>query len=170
MTVDKTTIRGKEYYFLEDIHDLTFEFAKVEDYIKRNNGTAIICSLDCYNILFEKNIVYNNRGSGIVFSRNVTNSIAKDNYIYNQPRAIHISKSHNNEIYNNTISNSTSAISLISGSSSNKIYDNNIANAKNPLRIDPGLEQTNTIYSNRIVDDTSTTATASSSNTPTEQR
>ena len=93
----------------------------------------------------------------------MTNSIARDNYIYDQERAIHISESHNNEIYNNTISNSTSAISLIGNSSSNKVYDNNIANTKKPLRIDAGLEQINTIYSNRIVNDTSPTPPASSS-------
>ena len=167
MVIENNRIHDMGHYGI-DPHTGTHDMVIRNNTVYGVNGTAIICSLDCYNILFEKNIVYNNTGSGIAFSRNVTNSIAKDNYIYDQPRAIHISKSHNNEIYNNTISNSTSAISLISGSSSNKIYDNNIANAKNPLRIDPGLEQTNTIYSNRIVDDTST-ATASSSNTPPEQ-
>ena len=97
----------------------------------------------------------------------MTNSIARDNYIYDQERAIHISESHNNEMYNNIISNSTPAISLIGGSSSNKIYDNIIVNTKSPLMLDPGLEQTNTIYSNTIFNGTSTTA---SSNTPSEQR
>jgi mannuronan 5-epimerase len=167
MVIENNRIHDMGHYGI-DPHTGTHDMVIRNNTVYNVNGTAIICSLDCYNILFEKNIVYNNTGSGIAFSRNVTNSIAKDNYIYDQPRAIHISKSHNNEIYNNTISNSTSAISLISGSSSNKIYDNNIANAKNPLRIDPGLEQTNTIYSNRIVNDTSTAA-ASSSNTPPEQ-
>jgi parallel beta-helix repeat protein len=150
MVIENNRIHDMGHYGI-DPHTGTHDMIIRNNTVYGNNGTAIICSLDCYNILFEKNIVYNNTGSGIAFSRNVTNSIAKDNYIYDQPRAIHISKSHNNEIYNNTISNSTSAISLISGSSSNKIYDNNIANAKKPLRIDPGLEQTNTIYSNRIV-------------------
>jgi poly(beta-D-mannuronate) C5 epimerase len=167
MVIENNRIHDMGHYGI-DPHTGTHDMVIRNNTVYGNNGTAIICSLDCYNILFEKNIVYNNTGSGIAFSRNVTNSIAKDNYIYDQPRAIHISKSHNNEIYNNTISNSTSAISLMSGSSSNKIYDNNIANAKNPLRIDPGLEQTNTIYSNRLVSDTSTAA-ASSSNTPPEQ-
>ena len=47
MTVDNTTIRGKEYYFLEDIHDLTFEFAKVEDYINytKSVGSTIRTTL-----------------------------------------------------------------------------------------------------------------------------
>ena len=39
---------------------------------------------------------------------------------------------------------------MISNSSANKVHDNNIINAKNPLRIDPGLDQVNTLYANRI--------------------
>ena len=70
--------------------------------------------------------------------------------LYDQGRAIHVSESHNNEIYNNTVSNAKSAITLISGSSANKIHDNNILNSTTPLRIDPGLDQSNTIYANRI--------------------
>jgi mannuronan 5-epimerase len=136
------------------------------DTVYGNNGTDIICSQDCYNILIEKNVVYNNTGSGIAFSRNMTNSIVRDNNIYDQSRAIHVSQSHNNEIYNNTVSNSKSAIILISNSSANNVYDNNIMNVKKPLRIDPGLDQVNTIYANRI--DNNSTSTYSPLTSPTE--
>jgi parallel beta-helix repeat protein len=80
----------------------------------------------------------------------MTQSVARDNYLYNQGRAIHVSQSHNNEIYNNTVSNAKSAIALISDSSANKVHDNNILNSDTPLRIDPGLDQSNSIYANRI--------------------
>ena len=83
------------------------------DMIIRNNtvfdsgAMGIICSLDCYNILIEDNEVYNSFGSGIMFSRNMTNSIARNNYVYNEEQCIFVSASHNNQVYNNTVSNCT---------------------------------------------------------------
>jgi mannuronan 5-epimerase len=44
-------------------------------------------------------------GDGIVFSRNMYDSIVRNNIVYNQPTGISVSQSHNNQIYNNTISN-----------------------------------------------------------------
>jgi hypothetical protein len=34
--------------------------------------------LNCYNIVYENNKVYDNNGAGISFSRNTTNSIARN--------------------------------------------------------------------------------------------
>jgi parallel beta-helix repeat protein len=99
----------------------------------------------------------------------MTNSIVRDNYLYNQQRAIHVSQSHNNEIYNNTVSNSKSAIILISNSSANKVHDNNIMNVKNPLRIDPGLDQVNTLYANRIDNNSTPNSSSPPDTSPTEQ-
>jgi len=149
MIIENNKVHDMGHYGI-DPHTGTHDMVIRNNTVYGNNGTAIICSLDCYNILIEKNVVYNNTGSGIGFSRNMTNSIARDNNIYDQSRAIHVSRSHNNEIYNNTVSNGKSAIVLVSNSSANKVHDNNIINAKNPLRIDPGLDQVNTIYDNRI--------------------
>jgi parallel beta-helix repeat protein len=42
----------------------------------------------------------------------MTDSIARDNYVSNEDNAIVISESHNNEIYNNTVSNSGSGIDV----------------------------------------------------------
>ena len=44
---------------------------------QKSNGIVvramgIICSLDCYNVLIEKNTGSNSAGSGIMFSRNMT--------------------------------------------------------------------------------------------------
>jgi poly(beta-D-mannuronate) C5 epimerase len=153
MVIENNKVHDMGHYGI-DPHTGTHDMVIRNNTVYGNNGTAIICSLDCYNILIEKNVVYNNTGSGIGFSRNMTNSIARDNYLYDQSRAIHVSRSHNNEIYNNTVSNAKSAIVLVSNSSANKVHDNYIMNAKNPLRIDPGLDQINTIYANRIDDNT----------------
>src|SRR6188472_4195876 len=149
MVIENNKVHDMGHYGI-DPHTGTHDMVIRNNTVYGNNGTAIICSLDCYNILIEKNVVYNNTGSGISFSRNMTNSIARDNNIYDQSRAIHVSRSHNNEIYNNTVSNGKSAIVLVSNSSANKVHDNIIMNAKNPLRIDPGLDQVNTIYDNKI--------------------
>src|ERR671921_886705 len=99
--------------------------------VYHNNGTAIICSVNCYNITFENNNVYGNNGAGITFSRNTTHSVARNNYVHDQIKPIEVSRSHNNEVYNNMISNtSTAGISLIGDSSGNMIYNNKIINSE----------------------------------------
>ncbi|PWU78634.1 MAG: hypothetical protein DLM72_21585 [Candidatus Nitrosopolaris wilkensis] len=65
-----------------------------------NNGSGIICSLNCYNILIENNKVHDNTGDGIDFSRNMYNSIARNNIIYNEPTGVLVSQSHSNQVYN----------------------------------------------------------------------
>jgi hypothetical protein len=62
--------------------------------------------VNCYNITFENNDVYGNNGAGITFSRNTTHSVARNNYIHDQIKPIEVSRSFNNEIYNNKIINS----------------------------------------------------------------
>ena len=65
--------------------------------VYNNNGTAIICSLNCYNILFDSNKVHDNNGAGISFSRNTSNSIARNNIINNQNIPIELTTSHNDQ-------------------------------------------------------------------------
>src|SRR6187200_1935504 len=161
MVIENNKVHDMGHYGI-DPHTGTHDMVIRNNTVYGNNGTAIICSQDCYKILFEKNVVYNNNGAGIAFSRNVTNSIAKDNNIYDQSRAIHVSQSHNNEVYNNTISNAKSAIAVISNSSANNVHDNNIRDSSSPLRIDPGLDQVNRIYSNNI-ENSSTSSTPDTS-------
>lgn len=64
------------------------------------------------------------------------------------------------------IINNKNSFILISNSSANNVHDNNIMNVKKPLRIDPGLDQVNTIYANRI--DNNSTSTYSPLTSPTE--
>jgi hypothetical protein len=89
--------------------------------VYNNNGTAIICSLNCYKILYENNTVYDNNGARIVFSRNTTQSIARNNFIDDQTNPLFFEESINNEVYNNRILNTnTTEISLTDDSSGNK--------------------------------------------------
>jgi parallel beta-helix repeat protein len=116
-----------------------------------NNGSGIICSLNCYNILIENNKVYRNAEDGIDFSRNMYNSIARNNIVYDEAKAIFVSRSHTNMIYNNSISNSGDGINLNSGSTNNKMYQNTIMNSKSHAIILTNGSSGNAFYSNKIV-------------------
>src|SRR5215211_5295742 len=85
-------IRGNKF------HDMNI----TNNYI-HHNRIGIICSLDCYNILIEGNVVEHNKDYGIFFSRNVHDSIARNNHVYNSSTGLMVSESPNNEIYNNAI-------------------------------------------------------------------
>src|SRR5690349_5460834 len=134
MVIENNKIHNSGHYGI-DPHTGTHDMIIRNNIVYDNNGTAIICSLDCYNITFENNIVYNNQGGGIVFSRNTTHSVARNNYVHDQATPIQVSRSHNNEVYNNIISNTTTGISLIGDSSGNKIYNNTIMNAQSAFSI-----------------------------------
>lgn len=132
-------------------HDMNIRNNTVND----NGGIGIICSLDCYNIAIEDNVVYNNTKMGIMFSRNMTDSIARNNDVSNEDRGIVISESSNNEIYNNTVSDSGSGIEVDEDSSGNSIHDNTIVDIDAPedaLGIEDGTESENTLFSNEIID------------------
>ena len=69
--------------------------------------------------------------------------------MYNEINGIHISLSHNNQIYNNTISNSVNGIDTTPGSSNNNVHDNVILNSKTAILTDRSSSG-NTFSSNRI--------------------
>ena len=115
---------------------------------------GIICSLDCYNITIEDNEVYNSFGSGIMFSRNMYNSVARNNYVHDETKCIFVSASHNNEIYNNTVSDCGNGIYLKADSSNNNVYDNTIINStSNGILVNTGSSD-NTFSSNTIINAT----------------
>jgi mannuronan 5-epimerase len=58
------------------------------------------------------------------------NSIARNNVVYDEAKAIFVSQSHNNQISNNTISNSGDGFNVNSGSTNNKMYDSTIMDSK----------------------------------------
>jgi parallel beta-helix repeat protein len=116
-----------------------------------NNGSGIICSLNCYNILIENNKVHDNTGDGIDFSRNMYNSIARNNVIYNEPAGVLVSQSHSNQVYNNTVSTSGNGIYVNSGSTNNKMYNNILMNSKSHAILINNGSNGNTFYSNKII-------------------
>ena len=93
-----------------------------------------------------------------MLSRNMTDSIVRYNTINNEDRGIVISESSNNEVYNNTITDSGSGIDLDMDSFENIIYNNTIVDMEDPedaLGIDDGAEDQNTLYSNALLDSNS---------------
>jgi parallel beta-helix repeat protein len=133
-------------------HDMSIKNNTVHD----NGSIGIICSLDCYSITIENNTVYNNTKMGIMLSRNMTDSIVRHNTVNNEDRGIVISDSSNNEVYNNTITDSGSGIDLDMDSFENIIYNNTIVNMEDPedaLGIDDGAEDQNTMYSNVLINE-----------------
>jgi hypothetical protein len=142
-------IDGNEFFnnirYAIDPHTATHNMTVSNNKIYNNNGIAVICSLNCYDVIFEENEVYNNAGSGLMFSRATHDSTIRNNVIYNQYGSaypIAISESQNNEIYGNTISNSTTGISVHNPlqldedgmSSGNRIYDNTFDGVQNAIR------------------------------------
>jgi mannuronan 5-epimerase len=150
MTIENNIIHDSGHYGI-DPHTGTHDMLIRNNTVYNNNGTAIICSLDCYNITFENNNVYNNHGAGITFSRNTTNSVARNNYVHNQIFPLEISSSYNNEVYNNTISNTnTTGIYVIGDASGNKIYNNTIMNAESGITMKKAATN-NMVYDNKII-------------------
>jgi poly(beta-D-mannuronate) C5 epimerase len=154
MIIENNHIHDNIHYGLDPhtgTHDMIIQNNTVHD----NGSIGIICSLDCYNIVIENNNVYSNTKMGIMFSKNMYDSIARNNTVSNEDRGIVISESHNNEIYNNTVSFSGSGIDLDEESFENIIHDNTIIDIPDPsvaLDIEEGAEEQNTLYSNVLID------------------
>jgi mannuronan 5-epimerase len=129
------TISGNDYYsnhkYSIDPHTYTHHLLIQNNHDHHNVKIGEICSHECYNIVFEKNLIHDNRSNGtdvgILFSRNTYNSVARNNVIYNQDIGISLSESPNNKVYNNTISKCNIAIYLKpSSTKDNLIYKNTI--------------------------------------------
>ena len=113
-----------------DPHTATHEMIIRNNTVHDHGAMGIICSLDCYNITIEDNEVYNSAGSGIMFSRNMYDSIARNNNVHDEVKCIFLSQSHNNQVYNNTVSNCESqGIYLYHNSVENNVYNNTLINA-----------------------------------------
>jgi poly(beta-D-mannuronate) C5 epimerase len=152
MVIENNNIHDNIIYGL-DPHTGTHDMIIRNNTVHDNGSIGIICSLDCYNITIENNIVYNNTRMGIMFSRNMYDSVARYNIVSNEDKGIVISESHNNEIYNNTVSDSGSGIDLDTESSKNKIHDNIVANIpySSALVVEDGAAEQNMLYSNTLV-------------------
>ncbi len=150
MIIENNIIRNSGHYGL-DPHTGTHDMIIRNNVVYDNNGSGIICSLNCYNILIENNKVHDNAGDGIDFSRNMYNSIARNNIVYNEQIGVVVSQSHNNLIYNNTISDSGNGINVGHSSTRNKIYGNMIMNSISDALLVNGASIENTFSANKIV-------------------
>jgi mannuronan 5-epimerase len=154
LVVEDNHVHNNGHYGL-DPHTGTHDMIIRNNTVHDNGSTGIICSLDCYNIIIENNKVYNNTKWGIMFSRNMFDSVARYNIVSNELRGIIVSDSHNNEIYNNTISNSGSGIEVSEDSYDNIIHDNTMIGIPNPsdaLSVENEAAEQNTFYSNVSLD------------------
>jgi len=161
--IENNQIHHNTIYGL-DPHTGTHDMIIRNNVVHDNGQFGIICSLNCNNITIENNEAYHdgnkNSGAGIMFSRNMINSVARNNNIHDEPSAgILISASHDNQIYNNTVSNSGVGISL-RGSSNNRIHDNTFVNSGKGIdaSADPGFA--NIIYNNHFIKSPFTTTLA----------
>jgi mannuronan 5-epimerase len=131
-------------------HDLIIKNNRVHN----NDGLGIVCSLDCKNIVIEGNEIFGNKIGGVMLSRNVVDSVVANNTVYDEVKGIIISESHNDNIYNNVISNSDVGIETKSNSSMNHIYNNSVLNpSKYGIQIITGAKE-NTISKNLIANPT----------------
>jgi parallel beta-helix repeat protein len=153
VVIENNIVSNSGHYGL-DPHTGTHDLIIRNNTVYNNRGSGIICSLNCYNILVENNKVHDNAGDGIDFSRFTYNSLAKNNIVYNEPNGIFITRSHNNQVYNNSVSNSVEGIKVESASNFNKVYGNFITNSKaHAIVVDNG-SSSNTFYSNKIISTT----------------
>ncbi|MGH9985938.1 MAG: NosD domain-containing protein, partial [Nitrososphaeraceae archaeon] len=154
MIIENNRIHNNIHYGL-DPHTGTHDMSIKNNTVHDNGSIGIICSLDCYNIVIEDNKVYNNTKMGIMFSRNMFDSIARNNVVSSEDNGIVISESHNNEVYNNMVSDSGSGIDIDEDSIENMVYNNTIINIPDPseaLHLRDGASEQNTLHSNILID------------------
>lgn len=155
MTIENNHIHDNIYYGL-DPHTGTHDMMIRNNTVHDNGSTGVICSLDCYNISIEDNKIYNNTKSGIMFSRNMFDSIAINNFVSSEDNGIVISESHNNEVYDNIVSNSSTGIDIDEDSFENVVYNNTMIDISEPseaLYLRDGASQENTQYSNVLINE-----------------
>jgi mannuronan 5-epimerase len=150
MIIEDNYIHSNYQYGL-DPHTGTHDMIISNNTVYDNGAIGVICSLDCYNIIIDDNKVYNNFGYGIMFSRNMYDSIATDNYVYNQTNCISVNtRSHNNEVYNNTVSECENGIDLRNEANNNNIHHNIIIESEKGIKVHSGAYSNNFNYNTII--------------------
>lgn len=166
MKIEDNHIYDNGHYGLDPptgTHDMLIRNNTVHD----NGSIGVICSLECSKIKIEDNTVYNNSRMGMMLSRNNFDSVVKGNTI-SQPggKALVISESQNNEIYNNSITNSETGIDLDKESEGNSIHNNIVklgisnkstqptspSSLQDAIAVEEGAGENNKLFSNIVVD------------------
>jgi mannuronan 5-epimerase len=151
ITIEHNDIHNNYIYGI-DPHTGTHDMIIRDNIVHDNGAIGIICSLDCHNITIENNTIYHHNQSGIMFSRNMSDSVARNNIVHNEVKCIFMSKSHNNRIYDNLVSNCQDGIDLKNGSSGNIVYNNTVINSTtNGLAVNT-FASDNIFYSNIVKD------------------
>ena len=151
MIIENNRIYNNGHYGL-DPHTRTHDMLIRNNTVHDNGSIGIVCSLDCSHITIENNKAYNNARIGIMLSRNMHDSIVRNNIVYNETQGIFVSKSHGNQIYNNTVSEVRNGIYLKNMSSRNIVHDNIIKSpTSSGIQVNTGAAG-NTFYHNTILD------------------
>ncbi|HEU4606068.1 MAG TPA: right-handed parallel beta-helix repeat-containing protein [Nitrososphaera sp.] len=134
VTIDSSEYRDNDLYAI-DPHTGTHNVT-ISNNTLHGNPVGLVCSLDCYDIIFEGNTIYNNSGPGIFFSRNTHDSVARYNTIYDQPVGIAFSESRDNEAYGNSITSTGRGVFFTNpenrddgNTTNNRVYNNTISNS-----------------------------------------
>ncbi|MDQ6723125.1 MAG: right-handed parallel beta-helix repeat-containing protein, partial [Thermoproteota archaeon] len=147
------TIKDNKYYnnlrYGIDPHSGSHDL-KIIGNIAHNNGQiGIICSDNCYNILFDNNTVHDNLLTGLMFSLQTNNSTAKKNYAYNEKVGISIFSSSNDNVYDNLLKSNKNGIFIGGNSSDNHIFNNTLVN--NRIGVDfADQPKNNTVENNNL--------------------
>jgi|SRR5689334_5191481 mannuronan 5-epimerase len=151
MIIENNHIHNNGHYGL-DPHTRTHDMLIRNNSVHDNGSIGIVCSLDCSHITIENNKAYSNARIGIMLSRNMHDSIVRNNIVYNETQGIFVSKSHGNQIYNNTVSEVRNGIYLKNMSSGNNVHDNIIKSPiSSGIQVNTGAAG-NTFYHNTILD------------------
>ena len=101
MIIESNQIYHNTNYGL-DPHSGSHDMIIRNNVVYGNGEEGVICSLNRYNIVIEDNKVHHNQKSGIMLSRNMFNSLVRNNVVADEVIGIHVSQSHDNQIFNNT--------------------------------------------------------------------
>jgi mannuronan 5-epimerase len=140
------TIKNNKYYnnlrYGVDPHSGSHDLNIIGNIASNNSKIGIICSENCYNLIFDSNTVHDNGLAGLMFSLQVNNSTAKKNYAYNEKVGISVFSSSNNKVYDNLLKSNDKGIFIAGTSLGNHIYNNTIMNGRE------GIEFTNAAKGN----------------------
>ena len=116
----------------------------------RNSRIGLICSLECSNLIFEKNRIDGNKEVGLMFSKRTVNSTARFNNISLSDTGIAVSDSHLNSVYGNEVKRSVDGLSIKNNSSNNRLFNNTISDPKDCGILVALAAQNNTMVSNYV--------------------
>lgn len=128
MVIENNTVHDNFKYGIDPhtgSHDM-----KIRNNDIHNSRIGLICSLECSNLIFEKNRIEGNKEVGLMFSKKTVNSTARLNNISLSNTGIAVSDSHSNSVYDNAVSRSVDGLSVKNNSSDNMVFNNTISDPK----------------------------------------